>query len=105
MDILVSFQDCQPSEQVASKARTTVRNALDRFAQRIREVRVKIRDQNAQKGGVDQRCSLSLAVHGQGELHLHETADNPEGAVHRLAKRAARLLREGVRRLRQRRPD
>lgn len=103
MDIFVSFQDCSPSEQIASKARTTLRAALDRFAARIREVRVKIRDQNAQKGGIDQRCTLSLAVHGQGELHLHETADSPDGAVHRLAKRAARLLRESVRRLRQKR--
>ncbi|MBM4063111.1 MAG: hypothetical protein FJ265_18745 [Planctomycetes bacterium] len=92
MQILVTFQDRRPSEQIAYVARRTVEHALDRFASRIRDITVKIRDDNADRGGEDQVCSLALRVVGGGELHLHDRDSRPEPAIHRLARRAARMV-------------
>lgn len=102
MHIVVSFHDRPASEHLAWVARRTVANALDRFASRIRAITVKIRDENGDKGGVDQHCSLAVAVVSGREFHLHDKDSSAEGAVHRLAKRASRLLRESFARARRR---
>ena len=108
MDIGVSFQDRHPSESLALHARRAVQQALDRFAPRIRDILVRIRDENGPKGGVDQHCSLSLRTDHGPELHLHETDSSAESAVRRLAGRAARMVRDRLARhraSRRRRPD
>lgn len=92
MQILVMFQNRRPCEQVAYAARRALEQALDRFAGRIRDVTVKIRDDNADRGGEDQVCSLAVRVEGGGLLHLHDRDSRPEPALHRLARRAARLV-------------
>lgn len=103
MDIVVAFQDRNASEQLAWLARRTLTQALDRFAARIRDITVRIRDENGSKGGIDQHCSLALRIAGGRELHLHDTDADAAPALHRLAHRAARLLRETFAKARQRR--
>ena len=102
MNVLVSFRDRRPSEQLAYVARRSVESALDRFRTRIRDITIKIRDENGPKGGEDQACSLAVRVQGGGETHLHDRDSSPESALHRLARRAARIL-AGMTRLRHRR--
>ena len=101
MQILVTFHDRRPSEQIAYAARRAVEHALDRFRARIRDITVKIRDENAQKGGDDQLCSLAVRVDGGGEIHLHDRDSSAESAVHRLARRATRLVKGMVERRRR----
>lgn len=103
MNIVVSFHDRPASESLAWTARRAVANALDRFASRIRSITVKIRDENGQKGGVDQHCSIAVAVADGREFHLHDTDASPESALHRLAGRAARLVRDTFAKARRRR--
>lgn len=103
MDIVVSFHDRAPSETLAWVARRAVANALDRFASRIRSITVKIRDENGQKGGIDQHCSLAVATVNGREFHLHDIDSSPESALHRLAGRAARVVRDAISRARQKR--
>ncbi|MBL8752295.1 MAG: HPF/RaiA family ribosome-associated protein [Planctomycetes bacterium] len=100
MDIVVSFKDRAPCERLAWYARRALGSALDRFAARIRDVTVRIRDENGAKGGVDQHCSIAMRVDGGQELHLHDIDATPESALHRLARRAARLVRERLARRR-----
>ncbi len=103
MNIVVSFHDRPPSESLAWVARRAVANALDRFASRIRSITVKIRDENGAKGGIDQRCSLAVDVVAGAPIHLHATDASAESAVHRLAHRAARVVRETFARAAKRR--
>jgi hypothetical protein len=102
MNILVTFHDRRPSEQVAYTARRAIEHALDRFRARIRDITVKIRDENGHKGGEDQLCSLAVRVDGGGEIHLHDRDSSPETAVHRLARRATRLVKSMLERRRPR---
>jgi hypothetical protein len=94
MDIVVAFKDRSPSEHLAWTARRALAAALDRFAARIRDVTVRIRDENGAKGGIDQHCSVAVRVVGGQELHLHDIDATAEPALHRLARRAARLVRD-----------
>lgn len=103
MNIVVSFQDRFPSERLAHFARTALAQALDRFDARIREVTVRIRDENGPKGGIDQHCSLAVRADAGFELHLHDTDSSAEAALRRLCGRAARMVRDRFARLRQRR--
>lgn len=92
MNILVSFLDRRPCEQIAWFARRTLGFALDRFAPRIAEVALRVRDQNGPRGGEDQRCTLAIKVVGGPDVWLEDTDAKAEKAVHRLARRAARML-------------
>ncbi len=102
MNIVISFHDRPANEQVAYFARRAVTNALDRFASRIKAITVKIRDENGQKGGVDQHCSLAVNTTSGKQIHLHDTDSSAESALHRLAGRAARIVRETFARARKR---
>lgn len=92
MNVLVSFLDRHPSEQLAWFARRSLCFALDRFAPRIREVALRVRDENGPRGGVDQRCSLEIRLLGASDVHLHDVDASAEKCVHRLSRKAARLL-------------
>ncbi|MBL8727607.1 MAG: HPF/RaiA family ribosome-associated protein [Planctomycetes bacterium] len=93
MNIVISFLDRRPCEHLAYVARRAVQHALDRFATRIRDITVKIRDVNGDKGGEDQRCTLAVRTVGGREFFLHDLDSSPASAVHRLARRAARLVK------------
>ncbi len=101
MNIIVHFLGRHRSRRLTDFAHRTLALALDRFAGRVRDVRVRIRDENAQRGGEDHRCSLEVRLADGGRLHLQAQAAEPESALHRLAHRAERLLRSRSRRARR----
>jgi len=101
MNIFVHFLGRRRSRRVAEFAQRMLQRALARVGQPIREIRLRIRDENAARGGIDHRCSLEIRLEHGGSLHLHELAAEPESAVHRLAQRAGRLLRNTSERQRQ----
>lgn len=103
MNIVVSFHDRPASEQLAWAARRALGHALDRFADRIRSVAVKFRDENAAKGGIDQHCSIAVETASGPAIHLHATDSSAESALRRLAGRAARVIGDGLARARTRR--
>jgi hypothetical protein len=92
MPILVLFQNRSPSEELAWFARRTLGFALDRFRTRIADVALRVRDENGEKGGVDQHCSLQVKVRGSADVFLQDVDASAEKCVHRLARRAARML-------------
>ena len=96
MNVLVSFLDRHPSEKLAWFARRSLTFALDRFAPRIREVALRVRDVNGPRGGVDQRCSLEIRLVGASDIHMNDIDASAERCVHRLARKASRLLAKAV---------
>jgi hypothetical protein len=92
MEFLVMFRNRQPSKKLKAFARRTLGFALDRFASRIASVMLRVRDDNGPRGGADQRCSLEIQLVGGRALHLQDVDTSAEKCVHRLARRAARLV-------------
>ncbi|MCC6954124.1 MAG: hypothetical protein IT290_08405 [Deltaproteobacteria bacterium] len=57
------------------------RLALDRFAGRIRDIRVTVDDLNGPKGGIDTRCTVVAALEPSGTVTVHaDGVDAPQAA-------------------------
>lgn len=99
MNLTIVSRHRPVTDELHDLARRAITHALDRFADRIREVRLRMEDINAMRGGVDQSGSLALVLdHGQ-TLHFHALRETPEAAIHELAD----LARNSLVRLLQRR--
>ena len=73
--------------------RRRVRYALDRFAPELRRVDVRLSDLNGPRGGVDQRCRVSLILEHSGpEIVAEDTDESMEVAIDRATKRVARRM-------------
>lgn len=66
--------------------------ALARFSGRVRELRVRLSDINAQRGGIDKQCLIEASLEPRGTLIVSVEDSNIESAVSRAADRAARQL-------------
>jgi ribosome hibernation promoting factor len=78
--------------------------ALDRFAERIRTVRLKLDDMNGQRGGVDKRCQLAISLAHSSSITLESRASTVQGAVDRIASKVrSSIERRFMRKQEQRR--
>ena len=72
--------------------------ALDRFAERIGSVTVRVRDVNAGRGGDDKQCVVEVNVIPLGRVVIGEQSGDPYVAVNlasdRLAARLGRVLKK-----------
>lgn len=69
-------------ESFVNGVEATVEGDLDRFADRISRVEVHVSDQNAGKGGSDdKRCVMEARIEGQSPIAVTHSASTPEEAV------------------------
>ena len=66
--------------------------ALDRFADRVTRVRVRLADVNGPRGGLDIQCLIQVWVAGVGVLMVKVTAADADTAIDRGAGRIHRLV-------------
>ena len=66
--------------------------ALNRFAGRVTQVRVRLVDVNGPRGGVDIQCLIQVRVSGIGALVVKVMAADPDTAIDRGAERIHRLV-------------
>jgi hypothetical protein len=70
------------SEGLAERVRAEIEGALiRRHADRLHRVDVYLQDTNAQKGGIDKRCSIEAHLAGYQSLAVHSEASNLDDAV------------------------
>lgn len=78
-----------------------LRHALGRFATLVEAVRVRLRDENGPRGGLDKRCQLEVQVKGQRPLVIDERGADLYAAIGRGAQRVERQVARAVVRRRQ----
>jgi ribosomal subunit interface protein len=66
--------------------------ALDRFAERIRRVRITVRDVNSSRGGIDKHCQLSLSFTHSSPITLESRDVSIQGAIDRLSSKVRCLI-------------
>jgi putative sigma-54 modulation protein len=66
--------------------------ALERFARRIRRVRVSIGDLNGSRGGVDKRCRVTVVLVHSTMLVLEERDSSMYAAIDRAADKAGMCI-------------
>ncbi len=91
------------SEALAERIRAEVEDALQpRFTDRVRRVEVYLEDLNAQKGGVDTRCSIEVRLAGLQPVAVENRAANLDEAVRGAVDKLLRVLDHKLERLKDR---
>jgi ribosome-associated translation inhibitor RaiA len=75
--------------------------ALDRFADRIARVVVRVGDVNGPRGGVDQRCQVEVKLRSGASVRVAHTAHDAGTAIDQAIHRAANAIGRTLRRERQ----
>lgn len=101
MNVLVQLRNVELPTGVEDLIQRRVRFALGRFADRIRSVRVRLSDLNAERGGVDKHCLIEAALTPRGSVIAEVTDESVEPAVTRAAERVARRVRTEAQRRRE----
>ena len=79
---------------------TKLRSTLGRFGNRVRSVRVRLKDINGPKGGEDIECHINANLGRAGAIVIRETRCDPFRAVARASDRAGHLLTRQIARTR-----
>jgi putative sigma-54 modulation protein len=66
--------------------------ALDRFAEKIRIVRLRVRDVNGSRGGVDKSCQLGISLTYSAPITVESRDSSIQGAIDRVCGKLSSLL-------------
>jgi hypothetical protein len=75
-----------------SLAEHRVRFVMRRLRSEVMQVQVRLDDVNGPRGGIDQRCQLSLTTEAHGILVVSATKGNAISALNMALRRAAAVL-------------
>jgi putative sigma-54 modulation protein len=84
--------DISMSQALRDHIERRLRFALDRFARRVRQVRVKVGDLNGPRGGIDKCCKLAISLDRSSTIVVESQASNVYGAVDCVADKAATCI-------------
>jgi len=92
MKVEIRGRDIEITDVVRTYAKRRLGFALDRFAERIRIVRLKVGDMNSSRGGVDKRCQLAISLAHSSRITLESRASTVQGAIDRIASKVGSLV-------------
>jgi len=91
MKTQIRSQTLELTPPMRRQAHQRVREALERFADRVHTVVVRLEDQNGPRGGVDKRCRIGIRGPQLSIVLEHRHSDAHEALV-RVLRRAVRAL-------------
>ena len=98
MDVRIRSREIPVTEALRLHVNRRLSFALDRFANRIGTVTVRVRDLNGPRGGRDKCCRMELKLSPLGRVVIDERADDLlvaiDKATDRLGASIARLLKK-----------
>ncbi|MEZ5356180.1 MAG: HPF/RaiA family ribosome-associated protein [Bryobacteraceae bacterium] len=74
-----------------------VRFAMEKFAERIQKLTVRLADVNGPRGGRDKRCVVRLESHLREPIVIAERQERIQAAVSAAAERASRTFERRIR--------
>jgi len=77
--------------------------ALDRFAEKIRIVRLRVRDVNSSRGGIDKHCQLAVSFTYSSPITVESWGSSVHGAIDGVSGKIRSLLARHFGRNRKRR--
>ena len=93
MLIQVNFGDVESSQAIEDRVHEELEKALHHQADRVTRVEVHLRDLNAQKSGVDKRCTMEARLAGFQPLAVEEDREDLYEAIHAAAKKLHRAVK------------
>jgi len=92
MELEIRSRGFELTEALRTHCERRMGFALDRFAEKLGTVRVRLSDENGPRGGVDKRCRVLIAVRGAGAVVLEENGEDLYRALDRVADRTEQTL-------------
>lgn len=92
MELEIRSRGFELTEALRGHCERRLRFALDRFAERLGRVMVRVSDVNGPRGGLDKRCHILASTQGGGTLVIEHLATDAYEAVDQAAGRAAQTL-------------
>ncbi len=77
--------------------------ALGRFASRVMEVAVRLRDVNGPRGGIDHECRIEANITPSARKTVRGKGESVEAAIRQAVERIARAVQKDLARRRTRR--
>jgi ribosomal subunit interface protein len=90
--------DLAPTGAIRDHIARRLSFALSRFAGRLEEVEVRLRDENGPRGGVDKVCRVKATLRGLPTLVVEAVGADLYAAIDTAADRAGRALGRSLRR-------
>ncbi len=82
---------------------TRINEVLQPFENHLTRVEVHVKDQNADKGGIDQRCMMEARLRGRDPIATEAIAAEPAEAVRQALDKLKHALRHRIGKLNARR--
>lgn len=101
MQMQVRTEGFRLTEAIHDHVQQRLRHALERFAHAVQSVRVRLRDENGPRGGIDKRCHVEVVLRGRPPMHIDERGTDLYAAIGRGADRAERQVARAVERRRR----
>jgi ribosomal subunit interface protein len=92
MQLEIRGREISISQVLRDHIERRLRFALDRFANRVRQVRVKVGDLNGPRGGIDKCCKLAISLDRPSTIVLESHASNVYAAIDCVADKAATCI-------------
>jgi len=98
MNLVIRGVDLEPTDAIRNHIERRLSFALSRFSGRLRDVEVRLRDENGPRGGVDKVCRVKATLHGLSTLVVEAVGSDLYAAIDSAADRAGRALGRALRR-------
>jgi ribosomal subunit interface protein len=92
MQFEIRGKDIPITEQLRGHIQRRLSFALERFAGRIRKVRINVADLNGPRGGVDKRCRVAIVLIPSRTIVIEERDSNIYVAIDRIGDRAGTCI-------------
>ncbi|MGB7160120.1 MAG: ribosome-associated translation inhibitor RaiA [Tepidisphaeraceae bacterium] len=86
------------TEGILRHVESRLESALGPFARNVLRVTVRLEDVNANRGGIDKRCSVVVALRRRGVVVAEATHEDLYAAVDKVATRMRRSVKRAVER-------
>lgn len=98
MEMVVRYCGANRDDFGRHDARRILTEALERTGRRIKKVCLYIEDVNGPRGGTDKHCRCVLHVDRMRPVVIRDRDAGVTSLLHRVANRAARVLRDRIKR-------
>ena len=92
MKMEVRGRDVEITKSLRAYVERRLSFALDRFAARIRTVRLRLADINGSRGGVDKSCLLDVSLARTSPITIESRASTVRGAIDTVAGKVGRVV-------------
>ena len=98
MNVEIRGIDLEPTGAIRDHISRRLAFALSRFSGRLKDVEVRLRDENGPKGGLDKVCRIKATLHGLPTLVVEAVGSDLYATIDTAADRAGRALGRSLRR-------